>query len=679
MLILSLGIVSCTKKEDTTIPDPDVTVRFQDLVVSPDFRFETTVEKSFRISTRDNLNKPIPAVRFDLYTAHPDSGGILMTSGATNADGIFSGRITIPAYLGQIVVTTRFLGIPAESYAPVSGDLIEVSYGGQQKSLNVKSSHGGFKSSLKSSAGVPLNFLGTFNNQGVPNYLEPVNDPISADLLDDVNASLPERRPVPDYNPEYLDSDNQTSLTITQESDVWLTFVHEGAGNTNTLGFYTYDVNNPPASVNDISAITVIYPNVSFAGSGGGLVSGNKVLLGRFPADTKIGWALLQNGFSGGNVNPNALTFFSDSWLNPESNSTQKQHTVMLLDPGRDIVLMGFEDLRRDLSSCDNDFNDAIFYVTANPVEAIQYSAMPLITYNNPDTDGDGIPDTFDDFPSDPEKAFVSYFPGETTYGTLGFEDLWPSNGDYDFNDLVVKYRFAQVTNGNNEVVQINPIFIPEAMGASLNLGFGFQLPMTPSGAVEQVTGSELTEDYITLAASGVESGQSKAVFIAFDNALKTFSNVTGQNPAGMAGINTSNGGRTATPDTIRMTIDFVNALNAAALGQAPYNPFIMVGSERGHEIHLPDFQPTDKANPAYFGTYNDDSQPATGRYYKSENNLPWGMNIVDSYDHTVEKEQIISAYCYFGSWAVSSGVSNKDWFKNYTGYRIASKIFQNQ
>ncbi|MBK6964363.1 MAG: DUF4114 domain-containing protein [Bacteroidales bacterium] len=125
------------------------------------------------------------------------------------------------------------------------------------------------------------------------------------------------------------------------------------------LGFYTYDVNNPPATVNNISVINVIFPNVSFQGSGGGLVSGNKVLIGRFPADTKIGWAILQNAYNG-TVNPNATTFFSDTWLNPESNSSLKQHTVQLLDPGRNIVLMGFEDMRRD-NGADNDFNDAIF------------------------------------------------------------------------------------------------------------------------------------------------------------------------------------------------------------------------------------------------------------------------------------------------------------------------------
>ncbi|MHC1774084.1 MAG: LruC domain-containing protein [Lentimicrobium sp.] len=668
----SLGVVSCTK--DLTPENPGNSAKFEDLIIADDFNFETTAEKTFTISAHDNLNSPIKGVRFDIYTAHPDSGGILMTSGGTNSEGVFSGKINLPGYLEHVVITTRFLGFPFEKYVEVDENIFSAAYGGGQKSLNKKSSANGFKSFLKSTAGAPLNFMGTFNGLGVPDYLEPANDPIGQDLLNDVNASLPEKRPVPQFNPDYLDTQNQTSLTITQESDVWVTFVHEGAGYKNVLGFYTYDVNNPPATVNNISAINVIYPNVSFQGSGGGLVSGNKVLIGRFPADTKIGWALLQNAYNG-TVNPNATTFFSDSWLNPESNSNLKQHTVQLLDPGRNIVLMGFEDMRRDNGS-DNDFNDAIFYVTANPVEAIQYTSMPLITYLNPDTDNDGVPDNFDEFPTDPARAFISYFPGKSTYGTLAYEDLWPATGDYDFNDLVVRYKFTQITNGSNEVVQINTSFIPEAVGANLNAGFGFQLDNTMSAAVESVTGMHLTEDYIALGPNGTEAGQSKAVFIAFDKAFTVLNNITGENPSGMAPVNTVPGGRIGTPDTVALEINFSSPVNSSVTGLAPYNPFIFVNYQRGHEIHLPDNIPTDMVDESYFGTRNDNSNPNTGRYYKSVDNLPWAMNVVDSYDYTIEEAQVNSAFIYFGTWATSSGTQNKDWFKNMNGYRDNNKIY---
>ncbi|MBK6964362.1 MAG: LruC domain-containing protein [Bacteroidales bacterium] len=192
---------------------------------------------------------------------------------------------------------------------------------------------------------------------------------------------------------------------------------------------------------------------------------------------------------------------------------------------------------------------------------------MPLITYLNPDTDNDGVPDTFDEFPTDPARAFISYFPGESTYGTLAYEDLWPSTGDYDFNDLVVKYKFTQISNGNNEIVQINPSFIPIAAGANLNAGFGFQLDNTMAGAVESVTGTHLVKNYISLDPNGMEAGQSKAVFIAFDKAFSLFNNVTGENPNGMAPVNTVPGGKTGDPVTVEMEIIFSNPLSSSEVG----------------------------------------------------------------------------------------------------------------
>ena len=44
------------------------------------------------------------------------------------------------------------------------------------------------------------------------------------------------------------------------------------------------------------------------------------------------------------------------------------------------------------------------------------------------------------------------------------------------------------------------------------------------------------------------------------------------------------------------------------------FNPFIIVDLERGKEVHLPNYSPTDLANDNYFGTYADDSNPETGK-----------------------------------------------------------------
>ena len=133
--------------------------------------------------------------------------------------------------------------------------------------------------------------LGGWNAAGVPSYLLPVNDNISSSFLLDITSSLPEgANPLPVSHPEYLQTNRPTTLTVKEKADVWVTFIHEGAGYKNTLGFYTFDAQNPPTTTEKVTNPTIIFPNVSYAGSGGGLVSGNKVKIGTFDAGTSIGF-----------------------------------------------------------------------------------------------------------------------------------------------------------------------------------------------------------------------------------------------------------------------------------------------------------------------------------------------------------------------------------------------------
>ncbi|GJQ64508.1 MAG: hypothetical protein SCALA702_35610 [Melioribacteraceae bacterium] len=225
-----------------------------------------------------------------------------------------------------------------------------------------------------------FNTLGSWNSQGVPDYLEAQGDEISDALLARVRASLPESQRLPQIHPEYLSSSSQTNIWLTEQADVYVTYVGEGAGYKNVLGFYHYNSGNPPQTINDIaSTMTVIFPNVSNSGSGGGLNPGDKVNIGNFPANTVIGWFVAANGYRNGNVTNGHWLLFSDKGLNPESDTTLQQHNVLLNDIGEDRVILAFEDIRRDYGSCDQDFNDAIFYVSATPTNAISYDNISII------------------------------------------------------------------------------------------------------------------------------------------------------------------------------------------------------------------------------------------------------------------------------------------------------------
>jgi hypothetical protein len=227
------------------------------------------------------------------------------------------------------------------------------------------------------------NYLGSYTSDGTPLYFAPA-DVVSAQTITLVKNALPEGFPVPTYNPQYISSGYDTDIVLVEPADVWVTFVDEGAGYKNVLGFYTYNINNPPVTAPAASAITIIFPNVSKAGSGGSLVAGNKVRIGSFPANTGIGFVLIADGWRNGAVSNGNWKVYSNPNFNPETNPSLRYHNVLISDSTNQRIILGFEDIRRDYASCDNDFNDALFYISANPYSAIRSSNFASIenSYN---------------------------------------------------------------------------------------------------------------------------------------------------------------------------------------------------------------------------------------------------------------------------------------------------------
>lgn len=240
------------------------------------------------------------------------------------------------------------------------------------------------------------NYLGQYDSNGKPLYLVDDSE-ITANDMQLINAALPEGYPVPTYNPQYITSGYATDILLDDSAEVWVTFVSEGAGYRSVLGFYTYDLNNPPTQAPPGSQVTIVFPNVSLEGSGGSLQPGNRVKIGSFPAGTGIGWVLLANGWNGSNVTNGLWKLYSNPNFNPETNPALRHHNVLLADSVRQRVYLGFEDIRRDNNSCDNDFNDAIFFITASPNAAMRinncasiHSATNISSGNNGGLESNG-------------------------------------------------------------------------------------------------------------------------------------------------------------------------------------------------------------------------------------------------------------------------------------------------
>lgn len=270
------------------------------------------------------------------------------------------------------------------------------------------------------------------------------------------------------------------------------------------------------------------------------------------------------------------------------------------------------------------------------------------------------------------QNDIINHFPA-SGYGTLAFEDLWPGKGDYDFNDLVLDYQFEIKTNTNNKVDQVIGTFIIKAFGAALENGFGFQLSSNIVASDLNVSGYSLTENIIHLNGNGTEAGQSKPTIIVYDNAFNQM-----QHPGIGIGVNTDPAAPYVTPDTIRIVINFpANRYTFNDLDISNFNPFLIVNLERGVEVHLPDYPPTSLVDQSKFRTYDDNSNPSIGVYYKTVNNLPWAINIYESFAYPIEKKDITSAHLKFAQWAISGGVQYPNWYQNLAGNRNDSNIYQ--
>ncbi|MCF8429534.1 MAG: LruC domain-containing protein [Bacteroidia bacterium] len=292
------------------------------------------------------------------------------------------------------------------------------------------------------------------------------------------------------------------------------------------------------------------------------------------------------------------------------------------------------------------------------------------------DSDGDGVQDSDDAYPKDAFRAYDNYYPAKTN-GTLMFEDLWPSLGDYDFNDLVVGYRYNTITNSSNNIVEIKYEITPKAIGASLNNGFGIMLDGISAENIYSVEGLKTEAEWLSLNKNGTEANQKTATIVVFTSANNVL-----PNPGGSSGVNTDPKGTYVKPTTISFTVRFRDDegktlgddISTKEFTADNFNPFIIVNQEREKEIHLPTYTPSSLASDKIFGTSDDNSKE--GNYYKSKNGLPWALNVPSEIPNAIEKADFIKVYNYFSYWVETGGKEYTDWYEDKEKYRNNDALY---
>lgn len=500
-----------------------------------------------------------------------------------------------------------------------------------------------------------------YDSAGIPKAFHERVAPAKA-FLNRISAALPERRDIRKTNPRLITDDFGANVHLTKPADLYVTFLHEGAGYKNAFGFFSFPDDQIPQTKYDVDE-TIVFPNSSYYNSGGsskGLKSGDTIFLGRFDAGMNVGFAVVANGFNSktgvvtrptGGPAGGDWVFYTVKHLNPEvGDASLKAHTVLLHDAETGLVVLGMEDIKRDHSGCDHDFNDVVFTVHSVPADAIAVEDLAPVPAPK-DKDGDGVLDDNDDFPDDATKAWEVQHPA----ATLAFEDSWPAHGDYDYNDLVLRHRYSRILNAAGNVVEVRAHYDLLAVGTPERLGFAVALPGVSPSSVAQAT---LARNGGASSAIASEAGQPSATFVVFQDATALLPAMK------CAHFNTDAGCDAGTGPSFDLVIRFKTPQAQATVGVPPFDPYLFFTQERGREVHLTNHPPSALADTDLFQTLDDDSTAASGRWYVSFCNLPWSLDIPGEWAWTREGRDILDAYPDFAGWSASRGASNRDWYR---------------
>jgi LruC domain-containing protein len=482
-------------------------------------------------------------------------------------------------------------------------------------------------------------------NIGKPDNMLWSADEYTSDFFARINNALPES----ELNEAFMTDDAGSTIYLEETAEVFVTFIHEGAGYKNAFGYFTFDGDNPPQTPEEVQEI-IVFPNLSYPH----MAKGHRLSIGTHPAGTSIGFFIAANGFSyyTGVKTRKGNYYYSLQDLNPEQDPALRQHAVLLYDEEVSEVILGFEDLPRTWG--DNDFNDAVFSIKSTPETAIKKDALNKVP-NVDDSDADGVADSLDEFPDDYRRAYSSYFPSQDSYVTLAYEDNWPKMGDYDFNDLVVGERLQTTYDASGQVSGFIIQGYIAARGASKENGFALRLVDMPPSQIES---AELHIDN-QIYSKTTEASQTDAVITLWSNS-KRFTD-TGQTGK-CSHFNTNKACENFA--NVPFTFDVRLTNSQISLDHSEFDFFIYRTNDRSLEIHMPGYTPTDRFKLSRLGQDDDTSDAGRGRYFRTKDNLPWALQISDQWAYPREYIDVLWAYPDYESWVESSGQRNTYWYK---------------
>ncbi|WP_032554475.1 LruC domain-containing protein [Vibrio splendidus] len=281
--------------------------------------------------------------------------------------------------------------------------------------------------------------------------------------------------------------------------------------------------------------------------------------------------------------------------------------------------------------------------------------------------------------------------PGTTiqhsNYYTAAFEDNWPEVGDFDLNDVVVYYR-TTILSKDDAVLRMDISGSIMAYGASYGNGLGWKLSGFDESDVDLQT-ARVQKNGATRVNISPFTGEDKSVASPGGDLVVVASlNLRNDIPINdECMFHRTNPSCNPSLESDQMTFSISLPFNdddqptvSSLLPLSGFDPFIF-GPGEGYyhgssftgspgkdlEIHTADLPPTSRGTLVsdFYGVAQDDSDPSSGKYYRTTQNMPWGILISSPWNHPSEYIDISEAFPDFAEWATSGGSSKPTWYLN--------------
>ena len=621
--VVSVAFSSCLQKD---VYDPANSGDKEEVTLDNYFDFATTKNIQLNI----DYGKECPRAYFEVYAENPlsyvaEGGQIIkkagvshIATGFTDIQGRYIKPASFPTAVSEVYIYSPDFGVPTLYKTKVVGSDVsaKITFENALDVTPVDSSTRGAqtRAAVKFITDVIPNVLGTWNaNSGKPDYLD-------ASKKINVDATL--KSYITTYFPE---GKNNVGPLVTDNADI---LIKEDANVV--INYFGGDTGAKSVFIDEIRKATkhacVIFPNAH--GNSLGYYSGVAVNLKyinetgnfpqkdpeRIPANTKIGFLIWNNGWV--NAKANGNMFYSTKSLNSDKIS----HTAIFAaknKAGDRVNVITMEDWKNG----ENDYNDVAFVISSNPIAAIEVPDVPN--------------------PGDRQGT-------EMYSGVLGFEDNWPEQGDYDLNDVVMKYQSSVDYNIDNKVLNIIDKFTLAWTGANYKNSFAYEVPFDLSKASKvTVNGSEA-------------SSYSGNVITLFKDA-KAELGVSNVNAEDMINQNIQE-------KTYTVSIQFNNPTLDKSVVVAPYNPFIKVFNS-ATEVHLTDHKPTTGANNRFPSGADISRGDVDGTYFICKDGFPFAIHVDARLDASIlnldlkkENQRIDKTYPKFAEWAKTRDPQIKWW-----------------